>query len=74
MLHAIRAAGYPKLVVSGGHHIGFDAMCLDLANRIGAESAVVEGAGHEIQFTGSPLNEILGRLWRRTAHHATITP
>jgi pimeloyl-ACP methyl ester carboxylesterase len=74
-LEAVRAAGYPKLVVSGGHHAGFDAMCLDLANRIGADSAVVEGAGHEIQFTGQPLNELLGDLWRRTAgQHATMKP
>ena len=68
-------AAYPKLVVAGGHHAGFDAMCLDLADRIGADSAVVEGAGHEIQFTGRPLNEILGRLWRgRVDQHATIKP
>jgi pimeloyl-ACP methyl ester carboxylesterase len=73
-LDAIRAAGYPKLVVSGGHHAGFEAMCRDLADRIGADSAVVEGAGHEIQFTGAPLNEVLGRVWRRTAEHATIEP
>lgn len=65
-LDAIRAARYPKLVVSGGHHAGFDAMCLDLADRIGADSAVIEGAGHEIQLTGSPLNELLADLWRRT--------
>lgn len=63
-LDAVRGATYPKLVVSGGHHAGFDAMCLDLADRIGADFAVVEGAGHEIQFTGPPLNEILARLWR----------
>jgi pimeloyl-ACP methyl ester carboxylesterase len=74
-LDAIRSAQYPKLVVSGGHHAGFDAMCLDLANRIGAGSAVVEGAGHEIQFTGPPVNELLASLWRRSAdHHATIKP
>ncbi len=74
-LNAVRAAGYPKLVVSGGHHAGFDAMCLDLADRIGADSAVVEGAGHEVQFTGPPLNEILGRLWgRRAEQSATIAP
>jgi pimeloyl-ACP methyl ester carboxylesterase len=74
-LDAVRAARYPKLVVSGGHHTGFDAMCLDLANRIGADSAVVEGAGHEIQFTGQPLNQLLGDLWRRTSdRHATIKP
>jgi pimeloyl-ACP methyl ester carboxylesterase len=62
-LDAIGSAEYPKLVVSGGHHAGFDAMCRDLANRIGAGFAVVEGAGHEIQFVGPPLNELLGRLW-----------
>jgi pimeloyl-ACP methyl ester carboxylesterase len=74
-LDAVREAKYPKLVVSGGHHAGFDAMCLDLADQIGAESAVVDGAGHEIQFTGQPLNELLGNLWRRSAHQdATITP
>lgn len=66
-LDAVRAAGYPKLVVSGGHHAGFDAMCLDLASRIGAATAVVEGAGHEIQFTGGPVNELLAALWRRAA-------
>jgi pimeloyl-ACP methyl ester carboxylesterase len=66
-LDAVRRATYPKLVVSGGHHAGFDAMCLDLADRIGADSAVVEGAGHEVQFTGRPVNDLLGELWRRTA-------
>jgi pimeloyl-ACP methyl ester carboxylesterase len=64
-LDALRDASFPKLVVSGGHHVGFDAMCLDLARRIGAEHATVEGAGHEIQFTGQPLNELLAEFWRR---------
>ena len=56
--------GFPKLVVSGGHHPGFDAMCADLSARIGAAHHVVEGAGHEIQFTGAPLNDLLTTLWR----------
>ena len=43
---------------------GFDAMCDDLAERIGASRTVVEGAGHEIQFTGPPINEELLALWR----------
>ena len=58
------AASFPKLVVSGGHSAGFDAICDDLADRIGASRAVVAGAGHEIQFTGRPLNELLLALWR----------
>jgi hypothetical protein len=31
------------------------------------ESAVVPGAGHEIQFTGAPLNDALLALWRTEA-------
>jgi hypothetical protein len=38
--------------------------CDDLAERIGASRTVVEGAGHEIQFTGPPINEALLALWR----------
>jgi hypothetical protein len=57
-------APFPKLVVSGGHSAGFDAICDDLADRISAARAVVEGAGHEVQFTGKPINEVLLALWR----------
>jgi pimeloyl-ACP methyl ester carboxylesterase len=64
-LGTLASASFPKLVVSGGHHAGFDAMCDDLAERIGASRAVVAGAGHEIQFTGSPVNDALLALWRR---------
>lgn len=53
----------PKLVVSGGHSTGFDAICDDVANRIGASREVVAGAGHEIQFTGKPINDTLLALW-----------
>jgi pimeloyl-ACP methyl ester carboxylesterase len=60
----LRNADFPKVVVSGGHHPGFDAMCADLANRIGGEHHVIAGAGHEIQFTGEPLNDLLLDTWR----------
>lgn len=63
-LPEVAAGTFPKLVVSGGHNAGFDAICDDLAERIGASRAVVAGAGHEIQFTGQPLNELLLALWR----------
>jgi pimeloyl-ACP methyl ester carboxylesterase len=63
-LDELAAAPFPKLVVSGGHHDGFDQMCGSLARRIGASHAVVEGAGHEIQFTGDPINQTLLSLWR----------
>jgi hypothetical protein len=58
------AARFPKLVVSGGHSAGFDAICDDLAARIGASRAGVAGAGHEVQLTGPPLNDRLLALWR----------
>jgi len=63
-LAELASAPFPKLVVSGGHHPGFEAVCDDLAGRIGASRTVVEGAGHEIQFTGPPINEELLALWR----------
>ena len=62
-LDQLAAATFPKLVVSGGHHPGFEAMSDDLALRIGASRAVIAGAGHEIQFTGDPLNDALRTLW-----------
>jgi pimeloyl-ACP methyl ester carboxylesterase len=62
-LAELAAGSFPKLIVSGGHSAGFDAICDDLAERIGAARAVVEGAGHEIQFTGQPLNELMRSLW-----------
>jgi pimeloyl-ACP methyl ester carboxylesterase len=61
---SLAAASFPKLVVSGGHHGGFEAMSDALAARIGASRAVFAGAGHEIQFTGAPLNDELITLWQ----------
>ena len=63
----LASARFPKVVVSGGHSGAFDAICDDVAERIGASRMVIQGAGHEIQFAGSPLNEALQRLWRTTA-------
>jgi pimeloyl-ACP methyl ester carboxylesterase len=63
----LAAASFPKLVVSGGHSAAFDGMCRVLAQRIGATQAVIGGAGHEIQFTGQPINEALLSLWQRSS-------
>jgi pimeloyl-ACP methyl ester carboxylesterase len=63
-LAALAAAPFPKLVVSGGHSAAFDAICDDVARKIGASRAVVSGAGHEVQFTGTPINEALLKLWQ----------
>jgi pimeloyl-ACP methyl ester carboxylesterase len=63
-LETLASAAFPKLVVSGGHSAGFDAICDDLAERIGASRMTIAGSGHEVQFTGPPLNEALRALWR----------
>jgi pimeloyl-ACP methyl ester carboxylesterase len=47
-LPALAAAPFPKLVVSGGHSAVFDAVCDVLERELGAERAVVPGAGHSI--------------------------
>jgi pimeloyl-ACP methyl ester carboxylesterase len=45
----LRAAPFPKLVVSGAHHEAFDAICDALERGLGAERAVLPGAGHSAQ-------------------------
>jgi pimeloyl-ACP methyl ester carboxylesterase len=61
-LDALAATTFPKLVVSGGHHAAFDAVCDVLEQRLGAERAVIPGAGHSVQRTGTPFNERLERF------------
>jgi pimeloyl-ACP methyl ester carboxylesterase len=47
-LDELAATPFPKLVVSGAHHPAFDAVCDVLEQRLGAERAVLAGAGHSI--------------------------
>jgi len=47
-LDELAAAPFPKLVVSGAHHPAFDAVCDVLEERLGAERAVLPGAGHSL--------------------------
>ena len=47
-LDELAAAPFPKLVISGGHHAAFDAVCDVLEERLGAERAVLPGAGHSV--------------------------
>jgi pimeloyl-ACP methyl ester carboxylesterase len=64
-LEELAGAPFPKVVVSGGHNAGFDAICDALAERIGADRAAVPGAGHEVQFAGQAINDLLLATWRR---------
>jgi pimeloyl-ACP methyl ester carboxylesterase len=58
----LRAAPFPKLVISGGHNATFEAICDAVARDLGAERAVITGAGHSVQMTGAPFNERLERF------------
>jgi pimeloyl-ACP methyl ester carboxylesterase len=44
----LAAAPFRKLVTSGAHHPAFDAVCNILEERLGAERAVLPGAGHSL--------------------------
>ena len=55
----LAAAGFPKLVVSGGHSRAFDAVCDVLEDRLGAERAVIPGARHSVPRVGKPFNDRL---------------
>lgn len=65
-LDDLAAAPFPKLVVSGGHSAAFDAVCAVLEERLGAERAVLPGAGHSIPRLGEPFNERLVEFLERS--------
>jgi pimeloyl-ACP methyl ester carboxylesterase len=69
-LDELAAAPFPKLVVSGAHHPAFDAVCDVLEQRLGAERAVIPGAGHSVPRTGAPFNERLEEFLRRADQEA----
>jgi pimeloyl-ACP methyl ester carboxylesterase len=61
-LAPVAAAPFPKLIVSGGHSRAFDAVCDVLEAQLGAERAVIAGAGHTVQRTGERFNKRLERF------------
>lgn len=58
-LDELARAPFPKLVISGGHSEVFEAVCDCIAQRVGAERALIPGRGHSIPGTGEPYNERL---------------
>jgi pimeloyl-ACP methyl ester carboxylesterase len=72
-VEAVRAAGFPVLVVSGGHNDTFELVCDHIAEAIGpaAERAVLPGRGHVVQRLGEPFNARLEELLRRGEADAT---
>jgi pimeloyl-ACP methyl ester carboxylesterase len=67
-VEALAGAAFPTMVISGNHHPALTAMCDRLADRIGAERSVVEGAGHEMQAMAEDFNAVLLELWRRASN------
>jgi pimeloyl-ACP methyl ester carboxylesterase len=64
-LDELARAPFPKLVVSGDHSAAFEALCDILEERLGAQRAVLPGAGHSIQRLGEPFNEVLASFVER---------
>ncbi len=62
-LDLLKAAPFPKLVVSGGWSEVFEATCNELAKRIGAKRVVMKGAGHEAFRAGDSFNKLLSDFW-----------
>jgi pimeloyl-ACP methyl ester carboxylesterase len=58
-LEELAAKPFPKLVVSGAHSALFDAICDVLERSLGAQRAVLPGAGHAVQLLGEPFNALL---------------
>jgi pimeloyl-ACP methyl ester carboxylesterase len=66
-LDELAATSFPKLVISGAHSAAFDAVCDVLEERLGAERAVLPGAGHSVARLGQPFNDVLADFVMRSS-------
>ena len=76
-VEALARAAFPKLVVSGGHHAAFDAVCDVLERELRAERATIAGAGHTVQRTGrfnARLEGFLRRAEDQVSQLQTVSP
>jgi pimeloyl-ACP methyl ester carboxylesterase len=60
----LRSAKFGKLVVSGGHESALEVLCDALQIELGSERATVAGAGHSVQRTGEPFNQLVEEFLR----------
>ena len=74
-LERLASAGFPILVLSGGHSPAFEAVCDALADGVSAERAVITGRGHTVPSTGAAYNERLEAFLRssQTPYDARTT-
>jgi hypothetical protein len=61
-LDELAAAPFPKLVLSGAHNAAFDLVCDVLETRLGAERAVLPGAGHSLARAPGYADRLLAFL------------
>jgi pimeloyl-ACP methyl ester carboxylesterase len=67
----LRAAPFPKLVISGGHGATFEAVCDALEHGLGAERAVITGNGHTVPRIGAAFNERLEQFLQQAEARAS---
>jgi pimeloyl-ACP methyl ester carboxylesterase len=60
---ALAAAPFPILVLTGGHRRAFEVIAERLVTEVGAERAVLRGAGHLVPTLGSAFNDRVERFW-----------
>jgi pimeloyl-ACP methyl ester carboxylesterase len=65
-LTELARSALPCLVVSGGHHEGYEAVCDVIAKETNAERAVITGAHHLVPDTGDPFNRRLEAFLRES--------
>jgi pimeloyl-ACP methyl ester carboxylesterase len=63
-LDELAAAPFPKLVISGAHQRAFDAVADVLEERLGAERAVLPGAGHSLPRAPGYLETVVAFVER----------
>jgi hypothetical protein len=62
----LREAPFPKLVVSGAHHLAFEAICDVLERELPAERALLPGVGHTLA-RHPDFNRVLADFVERAA-------
>jgi pimeloyl-ACP methyl ester carboxylesterase len=71
---AIRAAGMPVLVITGGHSDAFEAIGDVIERELRAERAVLPGRGHSVQRVGAAFNSRLAAFIDEAERRAVDVP
>lgn len=66
-VEVLRAASFPRLVVSGDGQPALGRACETLATELDAERAHIRGVGHMIPLAGPQLNDVLETFWVKSA-------